>query len=134
MPSVMMNSVQRLEKQMGRAGIGSFIVINKRGRMVDSFGKNELNISKEKRDVLFMQLALQFSMQDDQNEDFGKVQFCIIKREKSKFFCQRLDEDKIAVIVASNKADDKEIINNAGQLSKIYLSSAIPQKMEMLQI
>ncbi len=122
----------KIEKQMEKVGIKAFVVINKRGRIVDSFGENGLNISKEKKEVLFMSTVLQCSMQDEQNDDFGRMQFCITKRDKSKFFCQHVGGDRIAIIVANNRTDDSAIVDYVNQISKMYTLDTISEKDVML--
>lgn len=121
-----------LEERMAKIGINALVVINKRGNIVDSFGDDELNLSKEKREVLFMQTALQCSMQDEQNDELGKTRFFMAKRDKSKFFCQRLDADKIAIAIADRQANNNAVIRCVGQLNKLY--NTVPEKGQMVQL
>lgn len=130
MPSIPLHITQ-VEEKMAKIGIKALVVINKRGRVIDSFGENRLNLSKEKKEVLFMQTALQCSMQDEQNDVFGKMQFFMAQRDKSKFFCRHIGHDRIAIAVANNHANDSSVIYYINQLSKMY---DMISKSEVLQV
>ncbi|MEM4252490.1 MAG: hypothetical protein QXE84_03090 [Candidatus Nitrosotenuis sp.] len=79
-----------------------------------------MSISKEKKEMLFIQTALQCSMQDEQDDDFGKMQFLLTKRDKSKFVCKQINKDRIAVAIATNLSDDITVIQYMENLKKIY--------------
>lgn len=119
----MITSTERLEKMMASAEIELFGIINKNGRMVDSWSRNDLHISKEKKEILFMQVALQSSMQHDFDEHFGAVSFCMIKRKKLKFVYRPIGAGNTALLVTStdNSANDFSLIND---MCKIYSSKA----------
>lgn len=69
-----------------------------------------------------MQMALQSSMQDDYNEEFGKVRSCIVQRNKLKFVCCPISEDKTALVVADKTIHDAEIISYINQLANdVYI-------------
>ncbi|HWP78542.1 MAG TPA: hypothetical protein VNL34_02690 [Candidatus Nitrosotenuis sp.] len=123
--------ITQVEEKMAKIGIKTLVVINKRGRVIDSFGESRLNLSKERKEVLFMQTALQCSMQDEQNDEFGKMQFFMAKRDKSKFFCRHIDDDKIAIAVANSQANASSVIYYINQLSKMYDTAS---KSEILRI
>ncbi|MEM3089128.1 MAG: hypothetical protein QXY22_01005 [Candidatus Nitrosotenuis sp.] len=118
MPSVSM-PVPEKERQMTQAGITTLVVINKRGKVVDSIGEANLGLSKEKKEILFMQTALQCSMQDEQNNDFGKMEFFLTKRDKSKFVCKQLGDDRIAIAIATDRTDDATILEYIDNLRKM---------------
>lgn len=118
MPSVSM-PVPEKERQMTQAGITTLVVINKRGKVVDSIGEANLGLSKEKKEILFMQTALQCSMQDEQNNDFGKMEFFLTKRDKSKFVCKQLGDDRIAIAIATDRTDDATILEYINNLRKM---------------
>lgn len=109
-----------MESQMAQIGIMTLTIINKRGRVIDSFGEGKMSISKEKKEMLFIQTALQCSMQDEQDDDFGKMQFLLTKRDKSKFVCKQISKDRIAVAIATTLSDDITVIQYMENLKKIY--------------
>jgi hypothetical protein len=115
----MMSSEERLQKIIGAAGIELFGIINKNGRLVDSWGRKELRISKEKKEILFMQIALQSSMQRDFDEDLGTVSFCMIRREKLRFIYRPIGAGNTALVV-TNKNNDKNDFSLIDGMCKIY--------------
>lgn len=113
---------QILERWVTKLGIKLFVIINKSGRIIDSFSNNEFGISDDKKRLLLMQMALQSSMQDDYNEEFGKVKSCIVQRNKLKFVCCPIGEDKTALVVADKTIPDAEIISYINQLANgVYI-------------
>jgi hypothetical protein len=60
-------------------------IINKQGRIEWSIYKNEINISKEKKEMLAMGVQLQNSMQSDFDGEFGTVHYTITERENTRF-------------------------------------------------
>lgn len=113
---------QMLERWVTKLGIKLFVIINKSGRIIDSFGNREFGISDDKKRLLLMQMALQSSMQDDYNEEFGKVKSCIVQRNKLKFVCCPISEDKTALVVADKTIPDAEIISYINQLANdVYI-------------
>lgn len=114
----------KLKKQVSMQGIEMYGIINKQGKMIDHWGKNALKLSKDKEDILLMQMALQNSMQRDFNDEFGTVKFCMTQREKIKLICFPLTEDKIVLVVADKKTNIKTIIDRTKKLlSSIYFST-----------
>jgi len=59
-------------------------VINKQGRLIDYACKNEINLSKEQSEMLFMAASLNLSMQNDFDENLGRVQYTVTERENSR--------------------------------------------------
>jgi hypothetical protein len=47
--------------------------------------KNEINLTKERKEMFSMELRLQSSMQSDFDSEFGPVSYTVTEREKSKF-------------------------------------------------
>ena len=60
-------------------------VINRQGRIEYSIFKNDMNLSKDKKEMFSMSLQLQNSMQSDFDDEFGPVNYIITEREKSRF-------------------------------------------------
>lgn len=114
---ILMPYRQMLERWMAKVGIKLFVIINKGGRIIDSFGNKDLSISKEKKDMLLMQMALQSSMQGDYNEEYGMVSSCIVQRNKLKFVCCPMGEGKSAIVVANKSTHNGDIVNHINQLA-----------------
>jgi hypothetical protein len=58
--------------------------INKQGRVVDYVCKNEINLSKEQKEMFFLMTSLNLSMQRDYDDNLGTVQYTVTERENSK--------------------------------------------------
>ncbi len=58
--------------------------INKQGRVIDYVCKNEINLSKEQKEMFFMMTSLNLSMQGDYDDNLGTVQYTVTERENSK--------------------------------------------------
>lgn len=112
-----MSHRQILERWMTKVGIELFVIINNGGRIIDSYGDKDLSISEEKKRLLLMQMALQRSIQDDYDEEFGKVKSCIVQRNTLKFICCPIGENKTALVVANEATSDVDIINHINRLT-----------------
>lgn len=123
-------NTEKLRKFMAMAGIELFGIINKNGRMMDFLSRKDLDISNEKKEILFMQMALQSSMQREFDEDFGSVNFCVIQREKMKFICRPIGTDNMALVV-TNKTNDDDDLNVIDDMCKMY-NSEYTQKGESI--
>src|SRR5438445_4485842 len=58
--------------------------IKKQGRIVDYVSKNEINLSREKKEMFFMGITLQMSMQKDYDDELGPVKYVVAERDNSK--------------------------------------------------
>ena len=58
--------------------------INKQGRVIDYMCKNEINLSKEQKEMFFMMTSLNLSMQRDYDDNLGPVQYTVTEREGSR--------------------------------------------------
>lgn len=120
-------NTEKLRKFMAMAGIELFGIINKNGRMMDFLSRKDLDISNEKKEILFMQMALQSSMQREFDEEFGSVNFCVIQREKMKFICRPIDTDNMALVVTDKSSDDEDF-NVIEDMCKMYNSEIHAQE------
>ena len=73
------------DKSILEDGVEFIGLINKQGKMENILFKNEINLTKERKEMFSMELRLQSSMQSDFDSEFGTVSYTIIEREKSKF-------------------------------------------------
>lgn len=60
-------------------------IINKMGRIERLIFQNGINISNEKREMFTMGVRLQYTMQSDFDDEFGKVNYTITERNGFKF-------------------------------------------------
>jgi len=73
------------DKSILEDGVEFIGLINKQGRMENTLFKNEINLTKERKEMFSMELMLQSSMQSDFDSEFGSVSYTVTEREKSKF-------------------------------------------------
>ncbi|HEV2193354.1 MAG TPA: hypothetical protein VGR54_07050 [Nitrosopumilaceae archaeon] len=73
------------DKSILEDGVEFIGLINKQGKMENILFKNEINLTKERKEIFSMELRLQSSMQSDFDSEFGPVNYTITEREKSKF-------------------------------------------------
>jgi hypothetical protein len=116
MSSLELSDQVNVEKQFSIPGVEMFGLINKHGKLIDWWGKKDIMLSKSKKEMFLMQIALHNSMQCDFNEDLGCVNFCVVQREKMKFICFPMTEDRIAVAVIDKKTNYASIINRIRRL------------------
>jgi hypothetical protein len=58
--------------------------ISKLGRVIDYSYKNEINLTQEQKETLFMATSLNLSMQRDYDDNLGAIQYIVTERENSK--------------------------------------------------
>lgn len=59
--------------------------VNNRGRLESSSSKSSLNLTDQRMEMFLMGTSLQSSLQKDFDEDFGQVDYCLVRRENLKF-------------------------------------------------
>ena len=60
-------------------------LIDKQGNMENIHFTNEINLTKERKEMFSMAHRLQNSMQNDFDYEFGSVHYTIIERENARF-------------------------------------------------
>jgi len=87
-------------------------IINKLGRMTESIGFDSLSMSKSKKEMFLMKIALRASMQSDFDEELGKVNYCMTQRGDRKFISIPNLGDNTVLVVTKNNCDHEELVNN----------------------
>ncbi len=119
-------NAEELEKHFSIPGVGLFGIVNKHGKMIECWGKKDLELSKNKKDMFLMQIALCNSMQCDFNEEFGAVDFCVTQREKTKFIFFPLSKENIALATIDKKTNYKAIVD---RIKQVYATHICNQKL-----
>lgn len=88
--------------------------VSKQGHVVDYACKNEINLSKEKKEMFFMTNTLSISMQGDYDGDLGAVKYTLTERENSKIVCIPLPTGMI-VLMIDRAADHGQIVKRTLQ-------------------
>jgi len=75
-----------LEGSMIPSGVEFVGIINERGRLVETMGKDLLcNMPRDMKEMFCMKIALRSSMQKDFDEYLGPVNYCMTQRGNTKF-------------------------------------------------
>jgi hypothetical protein len=82
--------------------IHSVEIINNKGRLVDgSYCKNAINLTPHKKEMFHMSTKLQESMKKEYDDEFGKVNYSYIAREKISMLSFTMGEDTLIVTIKS---------------------------------
>lgn len=73
------------DKSVLEDGMEFIGLINKQGKLESALFNNDINMTRERKEMYMMGLRLQSSMQSDYDSDFGPVSYTVTEREKSKF-------------------------------------------------
>lgn len=85
--------------------IQSVELINKKGRLVERISDNDaINLPSHKKEMFRMSSKLQESMKNEYDDDFGKVKYSYVSREKIAIFSFSVGED-ILIVTLSNTVD-----------------------------
>jgi len=95
-----------------KPGLEMIGIINKRGRMTESIGFDSLSMSKSKKEMFLMKIALRASMQSDFDEELGKVNYCMTQRGDRKFISIPTFGDNTVLAVTKNDCNHEELVNN----------------------
>ena len=86
-------------------------VINKRGRMTEFVGTDNIPLSNSKKEMFFMKIALRTSMQKDFDEELDKVDYCITKRGSKKYISIPTFDHNIVLVITHKDVNHEEIIH-----------------------
>ncbi len=95
-----------------KPGLEMIGIISKRGRMTESVGFDSLSMSKSKKEMFLMKIALRASMQRDFDEELGKVNYCMTQRGDQKFISIPTFGDNTVLVVTKNDCNHEELVNN----------------------
>lgn len=84
-------------------------IINKNGRLASLTGIEDI-LSKPKRDMLFMHIALLTSMQRELDEELGSVKYFLIQRKLWQFILVPYLENSTLVLVTKSNENPKQIL------------------------
>ena len=81
-------------------------IIDQKGRVIENKTRDDRvikNLTEQKREMLFMESALQMSMIQDFNDEFGVVKYTYSTREKISFFLFLINDYAVIVISKPNE-------------------------------
>ncbi len=103
-------------------------IINNRGKLVDFMGSDSIDMSKNKREMFFMKIALRNSMQSDFDEDLGAVNYCMTQRGDTKFISIPICDHNTIFAVIKKNVNPEKIVDEIHQMllhSKQFLGVKI---------
>ncbi len=83
-------------------------MINDRGRLIDIVSRDDgiiKDLTAQKKEMMFMEFALQASMNKEYNDEFGKVKFSILQRERVLAFLFYTHKDRLIVVLTSSNVN-----------------------------
>ncbi len=86
--------------------------------MYESQGFDSLGMSKAKKEMFLMKIALRSSMQNDFDEELGKVSYCITQRGERKFISIPAPNNNTMLVVTKSDCGHEELVNNIIQKMK----------------
>jgi len=89
--------------------IHSVELINKKGRLVERVSnRNTINLPSNKKEMFHMSTKLQETMKNENDEDFGKVNYSYVSREKVAIFSCSVGEN-ILIVTLPNTINPEPI-------------------------
>ena len=115
------------DKSILEDGVEFIGLINKQGKMENTLFKNEINLTKERKEMFSMERRLQSSMQSDFDSEFGPVSYTIEVREKLKFISIPIFSHIVLAIMKKN-IDHVAVINKikAGIKNFVNVNKELP--------
>jgi len=124
------NQIQVFQKDtIIKLGVEMLGIINKQGRMLESIGFDSLGMSKSKKEMFLMKIALRNSMQSDFDEDLGKVNYCMTQREDRKFISIPSPNNSTILAVIKNDCDYTKLVKDITQTLK-YSEQFLNEKFQ----
>ena len=117
-------------------GVDFVGIINKQGRMIDYVCKNEINLPYEKKEMFFMGISLQMSMQKDYDNEFGPVKYVIAERDNSKIISIPILSGSIVIMMkkdAHHFAQIKKILESVRHEKSLNFDSESKESLEHIR-
>lgn len=93
-------------------------VINDHGKVLCTFNEDYWDIDSKKKEMLFMETALQARMNKDFDKELGELQCNVIERENNdKFVLVPLPLENTILAVMEKEKDHSLFVNNATRMN-----------------
>ena len=115
-----MFSLQKIDfpvKQLLDRGVEFVTLINEHGRMEESACKNDIPLTLDKKEIFWMELKLQNSMQTDFDEFLGIVDYTVTRRGSLKFLSIPFGS-KIIFAVLDKKKNHHNFVRKIASFAK----------------
>ena len=99
--------------------IQSVEIVDKKGRVVEGTWNEFNGLSDKKKEIFHMSEVLHESMRHENDEDFGKVSYSYISREKVSVFSFIMGENTLIVISKKPANPDEAAKNIISQMCRL---------------
>jgi hypothetical protein len=128
--------LKSIESHLLAGGVEFVGFISKLGRVIDYSCKNEINLTQEEKETLFMMTSLNLSMQRDYDDNFGAIQYIVTERENSKIVSVPVPFGSI-LLVMNKKARPslfvKKILKAVGYVRELDYKSLGPENSTIIK-
>ena len=97
-------------------GLKFAYIINKNGRPLHTFNKDFLVIDDKKKEMLFIETALQASMNKDFDDELGKIQCNVTERNDLKYVSAPLSSKNIIFAALDKQIDHNTFVTNINRI------------------
>jgi len=105
------------DASMIRSGVEFVGIINEKGRLVDTIGKDLLcDMPRDRKEMFFMKIALRNSMQKDFDEYLGPVNYCMTLRGKAQFISIPAVNGNTILVITKKKVEPEVVVGYVTQM------------------
>jgi hypothetical protein len=90
-----------LDENMLGDGVDFVGLVTKNDHLAYFGNRDSLNLSKEQKEMFFMQCSLQQMMTQDYNDNFGHVKYSVIEREHNRIITVPQESDTLIFVMNS---------------------------------
>ncbi len=92
-------------------------IINEKGRLVDTIGKDLLcDMPRDRKEMFCMKIALRNSMQKDFDEYLGPVNYCMTQRGKAQFISIPAVNGNTILVITKKKVEPEVVVGYVTQM------------------
>jgi len=100
-----------------RSGVEFVGIINEKGRLVDTIGKDLLcDMPRDRKEMFCMKIALRSSMQKDFDEYLGPVNYCMTQRDNSQFISIPTVNGNTILVITKKKVEPEVVVGYVTQM------------------
>jgi len=106
-----------LEAPMIQSGVEFVGIINERGRLIETIGKDLLcDMPRDMKEMFCMKIALRSVMQKDFDEYLGPVNYCMTQRGNTKFISFPAVNGNTILGITKKKVEPSEVVGCVTQM------------------
>ncbi len=106
-----------LDGSMIQSGIEFVGIINEKGRLVETIGKDLLcDLPRDRKEMFCMKIALRSAMQKDFDEYLGPVNYCMTQRGDAKFISIPALNGNTILGITKKKVEPSVVIERVTQM------------------